>query len=250
MGRLLIPLTLDYFFEYITKSIPITILELFAAIAGTYYLQKKPNTLKINKFFVYLLWYTFINEFVASYSLIGYFSEYKYLGFIEGTLFERNFWLYNIYSIINFSFLIYYFNAYFSDNKSKMITKYFLFAFVFSSITYLIVTDVFFKSYSNFTTAVGTILLLTSIFFFYFRLLKTDKVIILKYFLPIYLSIGALFFNLCITPIDLFSQYFKRINALYVSLHINLLLIANIFMYTTFIIGFLICAKKEKETVA
>ncbi len=238
---------MDYLNEFIFKVIPINIVELLAAIAGSYYLKKNPNTQKANKYLVYFLWYTFINEMVGAYAPIAYFSEYKYFAFVKDTVFYNNVWLYNIYFIISSSFLVYYFKNFIDNNKIKRVLYYCIIGLFISSIIALIISGKLFITYSTFSTVVGTILVLISIIYYYFSLLKSDEVINLKKQLPVYISIGVLVFNLCITPIDIFSQYFKRVNKLYVAIRINLLLIANIFMYTTFVIGFLVCVKKDNK---
>ena len=108
--------------------------------------------------------------------------------------------------------------------------------------------DGFFPSSPKFITIAGTFLLFFSVMFFYFELLRSDLVLQLKRFLPFYISVGVLVFNLSITPIEILSQYFnlEEGNELFIKLHINVLLIANIFMYSTFILGFIICSRKKK----
>ena len=241
---------MEYLNEYLFKVIPINILELFAALAGTYFLKKNQRTLVLNKHLVLLLWYTIVNEIVSMYAPVAYFTSYKYFGFIEDTVFYDNVWLFNIYSIINYSFLIYYFGSLLSSIKIKKILMILILFFIIISVTILIFSDVFFKSDSIFTSVIGSLLLLISIILFYFELLKSNKVLVLKKYLPVYISVGLVFFHLCVTPIQIYSNFFKSENELYVIFRTNILLIANIFMYTTFIIGFLVCSKKEEETVA
>ena len=113
----------------------------------------------------------------------------------------------------------------------------------------LILSDVFFKEDSVFTAIAGTLLLLLVNVLFYFDLLKSNQILNLKKQLPIYISVGVLVFYLCVTPIDLFSQYFKRVNELFVNVKAIIYIIANILMYTTFTIGFLVCAKNKKENL-
>lgn len=234
---------MDYLHEYLFKVLPIDFLELLAAIAGSYYLMKKPNPQRANKYLVYFLWYTFIHEVIGSYAPIAYFSEYKYFAFVKDTFFYDNAWLYNIYTFISFSFLINYFTSFIKSQKINKVFRLLTVIYIVTSLIILITSDLSFNSNSPFLTVVGTILLLIAIVYYYFSLLKIDEVIDLKKQLPVYISIGVLVFNLCITPIDIFSLYYKRVNELYVTIRINLVLIINIFMYGTFIIGFLVCAK-------
>ena len=238
---------MDYLHEYFFKALPIVFLELLAAIAGSYYLMKNPNTQRANKYLVYFLWYTFIHEVIGSYAPIAYFLEYKYFSFVKDTVFYNNVWLYNIYFIISSSFLIYYFKSFIDNKNIKRVLYYVIIGFIISSIIALIISGKLFITYSIFSTVVGTILVLSSIIYYYFSLLKSKEVLDLKKQLPVYISIGVLVFNLCITPVDIFSQYFKRVNELYVVIRINLLLITNIFMYGIFIIGFLICSKNNSN---
>ena len=109
----------------------------------------------------------------------------------------------------------------------------------------LMLSDIFFNGYSVFTTIVGTLIVLASIFNFYFYLLKSDKIIEFKRYLPVYISIGVLIFYLIGTPLDIYSEYFSTENDLFVKLKGFTLVTINVIMYSTFIIGFIICSKKK-----
>ena len=84
---------------------------------------------------------------------------------------------------------------------------------------------------------------------FFLQLLKSDFILNLKRFLPIYVAIPVMIFYLCVTPVSLFSEYFKTStgNSLFVDLHVHILLYSNIFMYLFFILGFIICSKTNKS---
>jgi len=221
-------------------------LEIIAAITGSYYIFKKPYAHKVFKYLVYFLWFTVITEIIAMYTTIAYFTEYKYFGFTKDTNFEKNYWLFNIYSLINYSFFLYFFISLLQKDKIKKILNIINIGYVIIGILILIASDTFFIKDSIYTNTLGTILLLFAIILFYFDLLKSDKIINFKRYLPIYISIGVLGFNLCTTPLSIFSIYFERINELFVNVKINIYLFANIFMYSTFILGFIICSKKKK----
>jgi len=239
---------LDYLNEYLLKVIPIKILELLAAIAGTYYIRKNQDTLLINKYLVYFLWYTFISEVIASYGVIAYFSNYGYFGFIKDTIFERTFWLYNIYLLLFYSFFIYYFNELLVSNSLKKVIKIVLFVLLIVGVIHLIYDNLLFKDNSLYIIIVGSFFLLLTIIVFYFSLLKSDRILNLRKYLPIYVSLGILVFSFCIIPLDIFFNYFNTNNNIYIKLRINILLFINIFMYSTFIIGFLVCAKNKPKT--
>lgn len=163
----------------------------------------------------------------------------------RGPSFSDNYWLYNIFLILIFSFYVYYFRAFIINKIHRLILQVLALGFIFSSILYFIFTDVYFTAFSPYTMILGTILLFLSVVLFYFELLRSDIMLKLKFFLPLYISIGALIFYLCVTPIDLFSRYFSKENSIFVNLRVTILLGANIFMYLTFIIGFLVCSEKK-----
>ena len=241
-------LILDYLNEYLFKVIPIKALEILAVLAGTYFLRKKPNTLLINKYVVYFLWYTIINEIIATYGVMAYFTNYEYFGFIKGTVFERTYWLYNIYLLLFFSFFIYYFSELLMRNSLKKTIKKVLFLFVIIGVVNLIYDNLLFKDRSLYIVIVGSIFLLITIIVFYFNLLKSDKILNLKKYLPIYVSLAVLVFSLCIPPLEIFGHYFNPENNIYIKLRTSILLFVNIIMYSSFIIGFLVCAKNKPKT--
>jgi len=239
-------LKLDYFSKYIISVIPINILELLAAIAGTYYL-KKVAYLKSTKYLVIFLWITIFIELISSYPAIAYFSEYKYFSFIKDTPYENNYWLFNLFIIFSIVFYIYYFRSFLKGKNWKLLLKILSYLYVLSSIVNLLFTDIYFKGYSQFTTITGTLLLFLSIVVFYFELLKSDELLNIKRFLPLYISIGVLIFYLCITPINIFSEYFGGENNFYIQLKANVYLYANIFLYSTYILGFIICSNEKRS---
>ncbi len=219
--------------------------EILAACLGLYYLAKKPNVSKATKQLVTLLWITVFVELTATYTLVGYYSEYKIFGFVKDTVFVRNYWLYNIFFIYSFAFYSYYF-AFLNENKKNKKRLYFLIAlFVLFATINLFISDSFFTQIIIFTEVAGTLLILLTTISFYFSLLKSDTILNLRNYLPIYISIGVLVFNLCISPLEIFSQYYKAINPNFVKLRIIFLLVANIFLYGIFSLGFIVCSKKS-----
>ena len=243
-------INLDYLIDFFIKALPIPLFELMAVLAGTYYLKTCKQPEKIHKYLVYFLWYTFLNEMIALYAPVAYFTQYKYFGFVENTIFYDNVWLYNIYILISIGFFVNFFRGYLSSIKLKKTIFYILIVYLLISVLNFIFTDIFFTSYSVLAITFGTILLLFTIILFYFDLLKIDKVFNLKYYLPFYISIGALVSYLCVAPLFTFSKYFNELNDSYVSLRVNIIFVTSIIMYSIFIIGFLVCAKKDaKEEV-
>jgi hypothetical protein len=232
------------FLDYIINVGPIYLLEILAAIAGTYYL-KKDSTSRSTRWLVIFLWVTVAVEFTSSYAVIAYFSDYKYFSFVKDTPYADNKWLFNIYIILNFTFFIHYCGSYLKGELIKRIVKYSVISYFLASIGYLLVKDVYFTETSLFSAIVGTLLLFVVIILFYFQLLKSDKILNLKYFLPFYISIGVLMFNLCITPLDIFSEFYSKENIPFWKFKNIVFLLSNLFMYSSFILGFIICRRKK-----
>lgn len=237
----LIKLTIVDFTIY---ALPVTFIELLSVLAGIYYLKKSKSQHPATKYFVWFLGLTFFTEVVGAYSPIAYFSDYEYFGFVQDTSFERNKWLYNFYSLFFAVFYTYYFRNYLKNKLWRLILKVLIVLFIVSSIINLTITGVFFTEDSAYVNLVGTFLIFFSITLFYFELLRSDILLNLKRYLPLYISIGVLVFTLCMTPISLFSEYFNEENSAFVKLQSHLILYSNLFMYTFFIIGFYICRKR------
>ncbi|WP_443633549.1 hypothetical protein ABXT64_01090 [Candidatus Marifrigoribacter sp. Uisw_064] len=233
--------------DYLINVIPVNLMELIAALAGTYYLKKNAKNNKSEKYLILFLWFTLFVEIIGAYAPVAYFSNYQYFSFVENTVFEDNRWIYNIYSVASVLFFMLYFRCHLKNKLRKKILKILSFLFLISSIAYLLFTNAFFYEDSKFTVVTGTLLLLVSVIFFYLELLKSDTILKIKHFLPFYISVGTLIFYLCITPISIFSEFFKAGNDLFINLQVSLLLYANIFMYSVYIIGFIVCQTKKKS---
>ena len=212
-----------------------------------YYIRaKKPERPVL--WLVIFLWITFLVEILAIYPAIATYSEYEYFSFIEGTNFERNFWLYNIFIPVTFMFYGVYFRHYIRKPKAKLALTILIVLYLISSITVILDSDVFFTGFSQFSLMAGVFLLFVSVGLFYFELLQSDLVLSLWKLLPFYVSVGALVLYLCITPIDIFSKYFKEAYNVFVDIRAKVSLFANIFMYSVIIIGFIVCLKRRKSS--
>lgn len=193
------------------------------------------------------LWVTFFVEFIGAYAPIAYFTKFKYFKFVEGTVYSDNYWLYNILILITYIFYMWYFRWYLKDRKWRTILGALIILYAGASIINLLISDVYFTGFSQFSMFAGAIMLFLSVGLFYFELLRSDIMLYLTRFLPFYISIGALILHLCITPIDFFSKYFSAANNVFVNLRVSILLYANIFMYATFILGFIVCSRRTKS---
>lgn len=232
--------------DFLIYVIPINVLELLAAISGTIFIIKVPNLKPVDKYLVWFLWYVIFSELLGSISAIMYFSEGRLLPFFKDTIFIDNRWVINIYTLVSSAFYSYYFSEFLRKGIWKVIVQFLIVFYIISSIINLAVTDVFFTKDSIYLNLFGAFLIFLSIVLLYFEILKSEVLLNLKRFLPMYISIGILAFTLCVTPFTILSEYFNSENSTFVTLQSSLLLYSNLFMYSCFILGFYLCSKKKK----
>jgi len=232
--------------DFLLNLVPVNLLELLSAIAGTFYL-KRVNASKAEKLFVWFLWLTVVVETIGPYAGIAYFTNYEYFSFVKDTPFQNNFWLYNIYMLFSNLFYVYFFRSFLKDALSKKILLglSFILAIAVSIDFYHIGL---FAPSSRVLSIFGSLLILLSILLFYFNLLKSSKVLNLSNSLPVYISVALLVYTLCISPLDFLLNYFKEStgNQLFVSFRVYTLFVLNILLYLTYTIAFIICSKKKK----
>lgn len=234
---------LEYFIE--KRLFVAYIFEFLAALAGTYYLIKTKTQDKGIILFVYNLWFILLIEMMGMYSAWNYFDDYKSFPGLRNSVFASNYWLYNSAKII---FLTIFFNVFISRITSFRLKK-FLYGltlfFILSCIVNYIFSDIFFKAFSSYTTISGSFILLFCIGSFYYEMLLSDKILFFYKNLPFYISIGAMLWHLSITPLFIYNRYLTNTNPEFVNFHIDFLRYANIFMYSSFAIGFLICSSRK-----
>lgn len=219
-----------------------------AALSGVFFLKHNNSKNISAKYLVWFLWLTVFTEVSASYVLIAYYSDYRIFSFIENTPFQNNYWLYNVYNVIGFSFLIFYFISFLKNKLWNRVFGVLTAIFVIIPGLVVIFSSQLFEPPSRYIIISRTLLLFLSILMFYFQLLSSNLLLSLQKFLPFYISVGVLVFTLCVAPLDILFHYFNisEGNELFVKLRFDVLLYANIFMYVTFIFGFLICSRKKK----
>ncbi|MBE7639314.1 hypothetical protein GUB10_03115 [Salegentibacter sp. BLCTC] len=223
----------------------VLLLEGFAAISGLYYYQKKPTDKAVG-FFSYFLLLTFFVEAIALIPTMIYWNES--LHFLKETFWYSNFWLYNPYLIISFVVYILYFKWNISNERVKNIINKSLILFVVICILNLIFSDVFFQSHSVVTYILGSFLLVGVIFYYYFEILLSSKILNIKREISFYISFPALLFFLTTTPIIIYFKYFNNRSPEFVEMSGSVMIAMNIFMYGAYSIAFLSLANKKKTS--
>ncbi len=182
--------------------------------------------------------------------MVGFFiniSDPDSLLFLPETL-RENHWLYNSFAIVNYTFYVTFFYLYIGSNRVKKLIRWVLIFYVISAIVNLIFSKVFFVNLSAYSTVFGSFLLLASILYYFYEVLQSDEILYFKRSLVFYVAFGSLIFHISVTPLFIYSQYFiEQDNPLFVKIHYITLTLTNIFMYTCYIIGFIICSRKNKS---
>lgn len=217
-------------------------LEIITFLLSIYFYKK--NKSKEVFFIVLYLGFTLLVETIGKYT--SFINDFEFLNGLKGTNFEKNYWLYNIYIPISYLFYITYFKWQLSSVNIVKILNFVSLLYILLSILYQIFLGDFFNSYSLFTLIAGTILVLISVSLYYLELLKGDNILEIKHSLPFYISIGALFFYLCASPILIYSLYYSNSNNPgFVKIYLFILSLSNFILYSSFIFGFLICVKNK-----
>ncbi|SFN59534.1 hypothetical protein SAMN05660413_01785, partial [Salegentibacter flavus] len=102
------------------------------------------------------------------------------------------------------------------------------------------------KSHSVVTYLTGTFLLLGVIFYYYFEILLSSKILFIKREISFYISFITLIYFLTTTPIFIYYKYFTTKSPEFVELSSIVLIAMNIFMYSFYSIVFLRLANKKK----
>jgi len=196
------------------------IFQVAAFTVATITYKKHKNTKQ--KYFIYFLGFVLVVEL---------------LGYLIPQLFKiKNQFIYNIFTIVSFSFYLYWFNL-ILKRKRLINIGYILFAI---SIFFSIFFEDFFKDLWKISLTTGTVLVLFFSVFFYYDLLKRNEVFYYQKSQNFWIVTGLLIFYIAFLPIQLLQPYLdvKSIN------YRIIITILNIILYGIFTISFL-CTKKR-----
>lgn len=221
----------------------INFLELTAFLFSLFYYKKEGG--KTLKILVWFLGFTVFLELLGWYpSLINPDGLLKNL---QGSIFEKNFWLYNICMALSAIFYVFFFKWQLNSRTFHRILNMGLVFFGAGSIMNFIFSGMFFISNLPFVLIVGDLLIFLSICFYYLELLKSNQILNVLRSLPFYISVGILIFHLCTTPLFLYSIYFsKSMNPSFVKMYIPIIFTANFILYSIYIAAFIICSRSKK----
>ena len=216
--------------SYFPPRSSIKYVELLAAIAGTIYFYKYRGMFL--KYFLLILWYTVINEFSG---LI-----------LEKMGVRTNVIIYNIYHLINFSFLFLVFRIYVKKDILKKCITLFMGLYILSFFVNLIFENylVRVQTVPFFIAAIGIII---SVLFYFSQVLNTNEVLYVRQNLLFWISVGYLLYLSGSLPIRVIRNFYTDA---YSSETLKYILDASgllsIVMNICFILGF-IWHKKDQQ---
>lgn len=218
--------------------------EILAAVTGLVLYKKYRNTAA--KYFIFFLVYTVIIVILGKYTY--YIKNDGILSFLDGTVFERNYWWYTLFWKIGASvFFGFYYSEILVNKGLKKILKFSVILFIFISIVLILSNlSLYFTSAIPSISILSALIILQCVFFYFLEILQSDKILSFYTSLNFYISVAILLFWLIKTPLAFFEPYYTKTDIEYVNLRscINLGVIS--FMYITYIIG-LIVSKPEYD---
>jgi hypothetical protein len=212
---------------YFLRNFSTLFLELVTAIIATLYYSKYSNS--ILKYFLIYLWITVMFEYLG-YFLVDYFH-----------LIKNNSWLFNLYSLLNFTYLFFLYWKVIKNKKKKQVIKYSYFTYILA-----LIISAFFENYliqlQTIPYIVGSSLLILAIIFYFIEILASEKVLYVRKNLLFWISVGLLLFHVGGIPFTISFNYYVDAGGFNTLFSINYVLI--IILNLCYIIGFIWSSKK------
>ncbi len=230
--------------EYLSLLSNIFKLELVAALVATITFIKYRKTINFeaSDYLLRFLWIGVFCEFIGHYPrYIDHIGIDKSDFFINNQKLLKNYWIFNIYSIVIYSIIVIYFKKQLKNKIFKKILTYSVYIFLITTIINISVTDIFFKAFSQYTDFTGLLIIICAISFYYYELLNSNDILKVNSSLPFYISFTLLLYYLSMTPIFLSSVFYTKEEVVFIKYYKSILSFGNYFLYGMFIFAFLRC---------
>lgn len=211
--------------------------ELLSAITGTIFYFKYRHTHL--KYFLYLLWFITLTEFLAGFS-VKY--EIKGLIFYDKDGVKYNLWMLNLLRLVTFNSLFFIYFKYLNTMFFKRCIKLFAIVYILASAINWSFIQSFIWNASELPRIIGSILLIITILFYFIELLRSEKIVVFHRLLLFWISVGLLLFYTGTIPFALKWNGYMLIPGIH-KLFLIVYILATI-MYLTFTFGF-IWSRKE-----
>lgn len=221
------------------------ILELIAALAGSYYYLKTED-IKVKPF----VWYLWVMVFVETAGMYGYVMQYNFDNelfiWIKNSNFCANTWLYNLFHIATVILFGMFYSRLIENNFDRKVIRLSVISYILFSLFYFGFTKGFFNKTLPYNFLLETLIVFLFVMLYFKQLLKSEKILFFYKSSYFYISIGLLLWYLCVTPLFIFNTYFKAVNTNFLEFRSLFLLIANILLYLCFTFGFLFTIRHNK----
>jgi hypothetical protein len=235
---------LEYILHY--KLYVGILFELMAALGGSYYLFRIRGAKKVHQLFVGYLWLVLFTEILGFYSFWNYFDDYETFPWLKDSVFVRNNWLFNCLKLITYIVLSSIFISSLETSKLKRRLKMAVVLYFIIGVAEVLFSGEFFYEYIIENIFLGTLLLLICVGAYFQKLAQSDDILNFSRDLTFYIAIGAVVWNLCVTPIFIYDSYFNTKNEDFILLYAAILRYSNIFMYGLFSFAFIYCAQVKQ----
>lgn len=211
------------------RSFTLQIEIITAIFASIYYYKYKNSYLK---YFLILLWYIVFNE-IAGYCIREYFIK-------------NNSIIYNIYYVVNFTFLFSVYRNFISNKSFKKYINFFIIIYWICCVINLFYEDCF-SNAQIVPYIIASVFLIISILMYFIEILKSEQILKINRGLLFWISIGLLLFHIGYIPYKIIQKFsniesIQELEALR-SIFYSLILILNI----CYIIGFIWSHKMEEQ---
>ncbi len=151
-----------------------------------------------------------------------------------------NLWLYNVFVILEFPLLIWWYRRFLSNHRSRRFLIWLVLIFLIFAVFNSLLFQSFTLAFQSYTFIFGAIGLIIAIFMHFNEVLHSDKILIIQRGLLFWVSVGFLFFFASVIPIMIMGNVLDHTGMIY-----NVfLLILNIILHCSFLIGLLWGQKK------
>lgn len=227
---------LIYVFE--SKIYVTYVMELLAALAGSIYLHLSSKKEKEYLFFVKFLWSVLFIDIMGGYAGLAYFDNYEHFQFLKGTPFVRNEWYFNIAQVYFICVYTYLLQKKLSLIKLKFILKWSIALYIVFSLINMYLSDDFFENEVTINYIVGAFMILFSVFFYFFDMMISNKVLSFYKDLFFYVAVAIAISFLVRVPISIYTEFITQENPEFIQVFHAVVRYSNIFMYLLFTYGF------------
>ncbi len=203
-------------------------LALVVLIFGLYSYKSYSNSKA--KYFIYSILFSVVTEFFGS---------------VFTKIFDQvNFVVYNVYTIIQITFFLWWFQLLLESKNRKKIVKIFILLYWIFSIWNIFYMQSFLLGFQSYTYGVGVVFLLIAICFYFIETFSKDIVLNITDSTIFWFVLGILLFYGTFMPFMFASELFLNVDKWIYSL---VLFSLNFIMYSWYAIGIYKSYKRTKE---